>query len=363
MSHFRGDLDTYLRARILLNLTYLFAGICSFLLFIVLIAPFEFETKRFVILFFLIQAISFLALSYFLSVKRYYNFVTHAVIFILMLMELLAMALSGGPAESPVLYLTYALPIMAFYFSNIRLGFSWAALTLTLVLALFVMDMQTGIFDRHVNEVMAQLVDKTAYIVGFLAIFLLIMMYENTFLSLQKQKSKGQKKYIHLATHDQLTEVSNRAHFLQVLEHSVHGGNRRGNGKLFALFYIDLDGFKAVNDTYGHHVGDIVLVELAKRIKNNIRVDDVLARHGGDEFVILFRHVTDNQAIKNLAQNISHEIRKEIEADGNVVSVGASIGISIYPKHSDDAEALEKLADKAMYEAKKAGEAWRIYSD
>lgn len=158
------------------------------------------------------------------------------------------------------------------------------------------------------------------------------------------------------ALHDVLTGLPNRALFDDRLEHGLAQAKRH-SGTL-AVMFIDLDGFKKINDSYGHDAGDSVLQTIAGRLKENTRDDDTVSRYGGDEFLYLLTGIGDEQNIMLIAQKIIKAIQAPCEirvGDLNVsTSVDASIGISIFPKDGSTADALVKSADKAMYRAKQA---------
>ncbi len=161
-----------------------------------------------------------------------------------------------------------------------------------------------------------------------------------------------------LAHHDGLTGLVNYAHLTRLLEHALIRAGRRDDS--VAVMFFDLDGFKAVNDTHGHGIGDIVLQEVAKRVQSRLRKEDVLARLGGDEFVIMLEQVNSPEAACRLAQLTLDAIAGIDQAGGKPVSISASIGISSAHGRSGaerGAAALLAEADAAMYVTKQAGKA------
>jgi len=155
-----------------------------------------------------------------------------------------------------------------------------------------------------------------------------------------------------LARHDPLTGVRNRAGFIDALDAKLLDSR---NAEPFALLYLDLDHFKPVNDSFGHAAGDSVLRTIAQNLRGVLPAADVIARIGGDEFVILSCDVTRDEAIA-IAERIISAITAPITlADGASVTIGVSIGIAIAPDHGNDAETLLALADAALYEAKSSG--------
>ncbi len=155
-----------------------------------------------------------------------------------------------------------------------------------------------------------------------------------------------------MAFYDQLTGLPNRImfenYFALTLAGQIHQEQK------LALIFIDLDHFKQVNDELGHDVGDLLLKEVGMRIKGVMRENDLLARLGGDEFIALLSSVS-HEIITLVAERIIDAFSRNFVVKGHELRVGASIGISMYPKDGRDLETLIKSADKAMYTAKKKG--------
>lgn len=156
-----------------------------------------------------------------------------------------------------------------------------------------------------------------------------------------------------LAHYDQCTSLPNRLLFLDRIQQTVTQAQRNQNK--FALFFIDLDRFKHVNDVLGHNAGDEVLRCVAERMKGQIRDSDTVARFGGDEFVLILQLSDNHDAMERLAKNIVAQINEPIFYGNHQCTVGASVGIACYPRHGHSAECLIKNADMAMYDAKRKG--------
>jgi len=168
-----------------------------------------------------------------------------------------------------------------------------------------------------------------------------------------------------LAYSDPLTGLANRTSLMPALEQAVQRA-RRKSAKI-AVVFLDLDGFKGINDRYGHDAGDALLVELAARLRDNLRASDLVARLGGDEFVVVLEEVQDAEPVEIVANKLLVETVRPYALPGagstGAASVTASIGISIFPTDAADATALMKHADIAMYAAKQAGKnTCRFYS-
>lgn len=167
------------------------------------------------------------------------------------------------------------------------------------------------------------------------------------------ERKKSDEQIQRLAYYDTLTALPNRTLFLDRLEQALAGAIR-DNGKL-ALLFIDLDGFKVINDNLGHAQGDLLLTMVSQRLREGIRRKDTLARLGGDEFMVLISYAGEERNAAHLAQHLLERISPPYEIGSRVVYTSASIGISIFPDDGRDAETLLRCADMAMYAAKEAG--------
>jgi diguanylate cyclase (GGDEF)-like protein len=156
-----------------------------------------------------------------------------------------------------------------------------------------------------------------------------------------------------IATHDNLTGLANR-HLLQI-EFSKAISYAQRHHTFIALLFLDLDNFKHINDTHGHSTGDELLVFCAKTLESLVRKTDILARIGGDEFVIAMTEITDPAHIDEIADKICSALANPIQLDDSTVRMTTSIGISIYPRDGSDLATLLKHADSALYKAKAAG--------
>ena len=164
-----------------------------------------------------------------------------------------------------------------------------------------------------------------------------------------------------LANHDPLTGLPNRKYFQDFVTHSMSHAQRQKQ-QLYLLF-IDLDRFKKINDSQGHEVGDLVLKIVARRLDNLLRADDFVARLGGDEFAVLYSHPKISKAATNLARKIIKIISEPFEVNDRSYSVGASIGISVYPDDAEDSNSLLRQADLAMYQAKSKQSGYEYFSE
>lgn len=162
-----------------------------------------------------------------------------------------------------------------------------------------------------------------------------------------------QENLQHMAHFDELTSLPNRALFFDRLKRALADARRHGSG--FALLFVDLDGFKKVNDAYGHQLGDQLLNEVARRMEQCVRESDTVARMGGDEFAIILGDINDADDARLVAQKIINSLSTSLTLDGKDCHIGASIGISLYPQDGESSESMLTNADSAMYSAKSKG--------
>jgi diguanylate cyclase (GGDEF)-like protein/PAS domain S-box-containing protein len=162
------------------------------------------------------------------------------------------------------------------------------------------------------------------------------------------------------ALHDALTGLPNRTFLRERLEESIRAGEREM--KPCAVLLMDLDGFKSVNDSLGHQVGDQLLHQVSQRMRGVLRKADTIARYGGDEFAIVPWGATDVPRAVLIAEKILQAVDKPFTIDDQPLSVNMSIGIAVFPQHADDADALTRRADVAMYAAKRARSGFSVYS-
>ncbi len=170
----------------------------------------------------------------------------------------------------------------------------------------------------------------------------------------------SQDRLNHLANHDALTGLPNRNLFYERLTECIAWANI--NTQVMALMFLDLDGFKKINDTHGHGVGDALLQAVAKRLNGCLRTSDLVARLGGDEFVIILPAIPNVQDATRVAEKILATLSQAFSISGQTIFVTTSIGISIYPHDSEEIEELIQQADEAMYQAKELGKNQSIFA-
>jgi diguanylate cyclase (GGDEF)-like protein len=245
-------------------------------------------------------------------------------------------------------------------------------------------------FDRSFNEVLAERQRYRGWLFAYSALLLALLVYAGARLrrsyriigdvnrrllvanetlehrvAERTAELEAQSRQLELlAQHDSLTGLVNVRQLTRLLDHALVRAGRRGT--VVVVMFIDLDGFKAVNDTWGHGTGDEVLREVARRVQEKLRAEDALARLGGDEFVILLEEVTTREGALRVAQLALDQIRGITEAGGHPVAISASIGIASSRGRAGaerGAQALLADADHAMYQAKQAGKGVFVISE
>ncbi|HRD66254.1 MAG TPA: EAL domain-containing protein [Candidatus Competibacter sp.] len=173
-------------------------------------------------------------------------------------------------------------------------------------------------------------------------------------------RKRAEQEVFHRANYDLLTGLPNRNLLCERLDQTLKQARRYSRRAV--LMFVDLDGFKQVNDTLGHGVGDMLLCQVAARLGVCVRDTDTVARQGGDEFVVVLPDMADEEDASVVAEKIIARLTEPFDLGGNVVRIGASVGVAFYPDHGASAEQLLRHADLAMYQAKLAGRgAYRIY--
>jgi diguanylate cyclase (GGDEF)-like protein/PAS domain S-box-containing protein len=167
-------------------------------------------------------------------------------------------------------------------------------------------------------------------------------------------QSKQQQRQLELMAHyDVLTHLPNRVLFADRFKQASSLSHRTGN--MLAICFLDLDGFKAVNDTYGHGIGDQLLIEVSKRIRLHIREEDTLSRQGGDEFALLLVNLVSQEQVIHMLERIQQAMSEPFSIDKHIIRISASMGVTLYPEDDSDLDTLLRHADQAMYQSKLAG--------
>jgi len=211
----------------------------------------------------------------------------------------------------------------------------------------FSVDINTGL-DRSV--VMRVALQVTLLII---IVMVVIIMWNRRLKTEITHRKQLEEKMKHMATHDDLTGLANRGLLKDRINMAIELHQRQS--LLMAVLFLDLDGFKSVNDTYGHDVGDELLILVAKRLQSCVRTSDTVVRFGGDEFVLLLTGLHHSNEAAFVADKVLQQLQSSFELSSTTVQISCSIGIAMYPNDGSNDTELLKVADTLMYQVKAAG--------
>lgn len=364
MEHFihaslRQDADLHHRARILVATILVFMGVnCAALIAVPLINFSQFSTLVACAL--LIPAtLIYVVLLVLLRVRG--SYMTSALIMVADIMGLIVggITLSGGAAVSPVMHLLVIPPLTAYFFGGRLWGNRATLVTLGVLAALVVAHYmgQDFIQTVHTPEQL-RIAHFLTSVIGVLAISGMALIYELTASALKRERDAEHERYVRLARTDPLTGLANRRNFNELLQERIATYRQSAPMRRFALAYLDLDGFKPINDQYGHAIGDEVLRIISIRLRAMVRASDCIGRQGGDEFLLLLDLDQDQQVLDYMAQRLLKSIAQPIKTRAGIVQVTGSLGFAVFPQDASDAESLQRFADDAMYVAKREHNSW-----
>jgi diguanylate cyclase (GGDEF)-like protein len=260
----------------------------------------------------------------------------------------------GGVGLQYTLYLYSAVLAVSFYLSRRFQSYSkfkkiLVLMSLDLLLAI------TGILLSFYikNSYNLPIFIPVEFMFTYLVLNALGMWMSAYVIETRNERNQDRMKVDHLAYHDSLTDLPNRTLFFSELENAIIHAEK--NNQILAVMYLDLDRFKYVNDTFGHHVGDELIQKFSMRVVNCIRDTDLVARMGGDEFTLLLKDIKSTDYALNVARRIIRSFEEPITLKNQEFYVTTSIGIAFFPKDGTDAQTLVKNADTAMYKAKEKG--------
>lgn len=303
--------------------------------------------------------LGYLLTLFLLKKTENFQLCSNFLISILGLVNYFAIQITGGYLESPVLQLVLLLPVTAFLLQGLKAGVRWLLLTLLLSALCYT----SAVLD--VGYV--QLLDEGSVEAMYIALqFILLLMvggaliiYETINGLLNKKLHEEKNKFEHKASHDELTGIANRFEFFRRFKMAIEEAQDREHK--VGVVYLDLDGFKPVNDIYGHHMGDEALKVIASRLKSMLRLSDTTARLGGDEFALILPGIHVPGDIEVIMPKVLSAIKEPIFVDDVEVVVYGSCGVAIYPDHSEDYSVLCRYADVAMYQAKEQQDAYQVF--
>jgi len=340
--------------------------------------PDEYELKLYFVLFNTLLLFNSIYASFGIIYRFAIHQYTHALIDVVFLFFALPLFLMARKSKMSLYRLMWVMitfsfaiiSVMFYYNFNPLAGISWYVFILLLTyvfkgyrasIVIFILSMGV-VFFVSLTQWGLPLSDIILWLqpYGSLVFFFYAFYHYNEKLRIELQNQK--LIYAHLAHYDSLTEIPNRNALLTFFEGALTSHSNIDT-KLAVLF-IDLDDFKQVNDRYGHTMGDRVLRLVAERLRRQIRNSDMLARHGGDEFVLVAQSITDRQDIEKILTHIFQAMQEPIVDMKHAIHVTLSIGVAIAPQDGTQIDALLKHADQAMYHAKKSGKnTYSFYED
>ena len=255
-------------------------------------------------------------------------------------------------------YLIYAVVVGLSFAAITTLGFVKEIYMAFVIPMLSILFLSFIVYDDTTSQLAAVFI-LIAYVYAHVAVvkfeknFKISVIEKEIAQDAQEALEQEREKYNYQAHHDSLTGLPNRALFIDRLEQGMKKSKR--DGSKLALFYLDLDHFKEINDTLGHKTGDEILINVSTRLKNVMRQGDTIARLGGDEFTVIMQDLKAQEDAEVLAKKIIDALKEVIVIENNALHITTSIGISFYPKDADTIEALLNLSDDAMYGAKSSG--------
>jgi len=270
--------------------------------------------------------------------------------------------ISGGYLESPISKLALQLPVTAFLLMGLRRGIVWLLITLAIsILAYLSAVLEYGYVQLIQSPALIQALDISLQFILLIMLGGALIIYETINGLLTRKLHEERNRFEHKASHDDLTGIPNRFEYFRRLNSAIEDAQERQHK--VGVVYIDLDGFKPINDLLGHHMGDEALKAVATRLQKILRLSDTTARLGGDEFALILPGINVPVDIDAIMPKVLAAIKEPICINGVDVVVKASCGVSIFPDHSEEYSALCRYADMAMYHAKEKHDAYLIFDE
>ena len=356
---FRSDSDTFFRGRILIAsmLAFVAVTVCAYVA--VLATPFLSTSVFWATLILPPSTLLFTALLILVKRRGMYLFSSIANVMVIFTIIVVGICVSGGPAQSPVVQLLVIPPLTAYFFGGLRWGGMAVGLSFIALVVLHVIGFP--FLQTVTTEAQMALARDIIAFLNLAVISGMAFIYEFTAAALKRERDTEHEKYIMLAKTDPLTGLANRRNFDAMLKERVELYGSQSPPRRFALGCLDLDGFKPINDQYGHAVGDEVLRVISDRLRAALRGSDFVGRHGGDEFMLLLDMVGNQSALEAMADRMLSSIAQPIKTSAGIVGVTGSLGFAMFPLDASEIEDLMKAADAAMYTAKQDRGRWCFY--
>lgn len=289
-----------------------------------------------------------------------YQLTSHLTIMALMMVQIVGIQITGGFLESPIIKMSVQVPVTAFLLLGLSGGILWLGITLIFNLASFYAA-TAGVYTWQLLQSQAQ-IDAFNSTLNLAILGLVgggLVIYELINENLKQKLNEERNRFEHRASHDSLTGLPNRFEFFRRLKTGII--ESRDRGQKLGLAYIDLDGFKPVNDDHGHHAGDEILKVVARRMQEVLRLSDTVARLGGDEFALILPGIRVPHDLEVVMPKVLEAISQPVNVGEIDVRVRGSIGVALFPDHSEDVDELCRYADQAMYRAKNENDIWVVY--
>jgi diguanylate cyclase (GGDEF)-like protein len=269
-----------------------------------------------------------------------------------------AICVTGGPTAS-ITQMISVFPLIAYFFGGARWGNGMVAASLITIAVFTLLEIHGFHFYTLFDDATLTVSRVLNCIFGLAFTSGVALAYVLIARNLERERDLEQQSIERLAKTDVLTGLANRMSFDAELSIRLARANTGEPSPVFALCYLDLDGFKPINDRYGHDVGDDVLRAISERLTSCVREGDLVGRHGGDEFILLLNSVNNEAEMELVARRLLRAIAPPIQTRAGMLSVKGSLGFAMFPVDGDSEDALKSAADKAMYQAKAQGSGWR----
>ena len=282
--------------------------------------------------------------------KGWYRFAGHLTCLSFFCVILIPVMFTGGFSDSPFTQQLLAIPVYVFLIAGMRGGIAWSVNLAVSMTVLYLLESRYGIQYQVFNVKELEQFNALIPFVIFAMVVAALVVHEYISDRLKLQLKRERNEFAVKASRDHLTGLANRDKFFTELAAAMHDPNKIAEG--LALVYLDLDGFKQINDIHGHQCGDQVLKVLAKRLQSRIRTKDIAARLGGDEFALMLSGFPSHETLNKFTERLLQNLSEPMNVDAKALEMHASAGIAIFPDDAEELETLCRAADMAMYRAK-----------
>jgi diguanylate cyclase (GGDEF)-like protein len=356
----RIDSDTLHRTRILVMALLLMMTVVAASALLVASAPMSAQSKIANLMISVPIVLIIALLLWLLRRSGSYRLCSNATVLALFVGNIAGIAVSGGLPYSPASALLAVPPLVAFFFGGVRRGTVFAIASLTVIFALFGAELAGFHLYNSGDLSYAPFNQLLVNVMGLVVLCGMGFIYEFTTAALMRERDREHEKVNRLAYTDALTGLANRLDFDAELTVRIARYNARISRSSFALCMLDLDGFKPINDDFGHDIGDVVLQAISERLLGCLREVDYVGRQGGDEFMLIFDGVSTTTQVEVFAKRLAQILESPIETSAGPMRVSGSLGFALFPASATDAEALKRAADRAMYTAKRSRSGWSL---